>query len=562
MPRVLLAGFCAIPDAERAGVQIPHVLRALAEQYAVEVLAVRDGDRAYVENYRKTRLLRVPVPRGSLRERIDSYRRALRRQLEGAEYSAVHCCDPWSAVPALELRERLGFQVVYDVARRPHLALGDELLVRECRRDEDRSLREADLVLAPTESSIRYLVARSARAVRLVPPGVDVDTFDWDHREADQPAEVLYAGPLGPGRGLEVLLRAMVDVCARTGARLRLLGNMAPGYHDELVSDIEARGMSNRVSISPAVDNEDMPREIARAAVCVAPRAEELSRHPDAVYPTKLLEFMACQRVVVAPRRGTVTSLLHDGEHALLFSPDDASELAAQILRLLGDPSLAARLALAGYHLVRQHHTASATRRAVRDAYREIEPEMPEFDTDPQLAAHPAEAHPVTHDITDSQLSAETASGVIETGDDTDAIAALTVVTEAAGLSVTGTSTRVDADTVRGDAWVVESGPLRDDTHRHRRPRTEEGLPPPAGPASADLADTGTRVEVAAVEDAFDSDPVGNRFAAGELETRTPAEGTVSPAESTVFTAVGPFLSGNQADESNEAEAAGDDTEN
>ena len=45
-------------------------------------LTVRGGDQAYVEQFRKTRMLRVPVSSGSVVDQIESFRRALRRQLE------------------------------------------------------------------------------------------------------------------------------------------------------------------------------------------------------------------------------------------------------------------------------------------------------------------------------------------------------------------------------------------------------------------------------------------------------------------------------------------------
>jgi len=544
MPRVLLAGFCTVPDANRAGVQIPHALRALAERYTVEVLTVREGDRAYVEHFRKTRMLRVPVPRGSLRERIETYQRALRRQVEGADYAAVHCCDPWSAAPALELRDRLGFKLVYDVSRRPALAL-EPALERERRRLEDGCLQAADLVLAPTAGAVRFLRAKTSSEVCLVPPGVDVDTFDWDVRPGGASAEVLYAGSIRAGVGIELLLRAMVDVCARTDAHLRLLGRVDPAFEARLAREIHAGGLTDRVTVDAPVENESLPREIARATLCVAPHAQELSRHPDALYPTKLLEYMACKRVALAPRRGTVTSLVTDGKDAVLFSPGDASELAAQILRLLGDPELAATIAEAGYRLVRDRHTASATRRALRAAFGLLEPSMPLFDTDPQLAAPVSDAGHVTLDITDSQLEADSdvTVGVV---DHTDTVAAPTAITDVSELTITSIEPSRANDP---DTWVVESGPLRDETHRHVRPTTEDVLSPAA------QGEPATSVELTSDPDTSSGVMAQNRFVAGELETPSSLE-TPRGDDATLFTAVGSLLPRNPIDE---ADAVGQD---
>ena len=78
MARILVTGFCAVPGPHRAGVQLPHVLRALARDHQVDVLTVRRGEQAYVEQFRNTRMLRVPVTGGTAAEQIEAFRRALR----------------------------------------------------------------------------------------------------------------------------------------------------------------------------------------------------------------------------------------------------------------------------------------------------------------------------------------------------------------------------------------------------------------------------------------------------------------------------------------------------
>jgi len=499
LARILVAGFCAVPGPHRAGVQIPHVLRALASTHSVEVLTVRRGDQAYVEQFRKTRMLRVPVSSGSVVDQIESFRRALRRQLEGADYDLVHFRDGWSGIPVLEARDRLKLRTVFDVARGPlaQASIRDDALARQLARDEAACLAAADLVLAPTEAAARYLSAKGAGdRVRLVPPGVDVDTFDWEHAPAHGPMKVLYAGMLRRGRGIRVLLRAMVDIASRTDARLVLAGPIDAGFSDVLRNDIEQLGLADRVDLPGAIDNEDMPSVIASATVCVAPEALELARQPTALYPTKLLEYMACRRVAVAPRRGTVTMLITDGEHGVLFKPGDATDLAAQILRLLADPRLRDRIARAGYERVRDQHTASATRRELRVAYVPLVADLPPTeDTGAHLPVGPVPTRPddETAEVTESQLEPVEVSGEVATSRaaaDTDSgmlFHEAPVITGAQGDDVTS----VEVSRPEGeDAWVVEGRPLARDS-------------------------TDTRPQV-----------VAGAQAAGEVEVPTPTEGT------------------------------------
>lgn len=64
--------------------------------------------------------------------------------------------------------------------------------------------------------------------------------------------------------------------------------------------------------------------------------------------PQLLMEAMACGLPVVSTRIVGIPDLVIDGETGLLVEPRDADELADALQRLLGDPALAERLAVAG----------------------------------------------------------------------------------------------------------------------------------------------------------------------------------------------------------------------
>jgi glycosyltransferase involved in cell wall biosynthesis len=372
MPRVLITGFCAVPGPRRAGVQLRHVIRSLTAFHSVDLLVVREGEQAYVERQGSVRVLRVPPHESDMKSQIQSFQRALKRQLDGADYDVVHCRDSWSGIPVLEARDRLGYAVVYDLTRSP---LGEPLLDPELdaqySRDEEACILAADLVLAPTPAAVKALQARGRTLpVMLSPPGVDVDRFDWDDAGKRDIPRILYSGSIDPGRGVLVLLRAMASIVRETDARLVLAGPMvSPKFEAALRDRIRELGLADKVEILGAVDHDQLPALIATASVCIVPAAADLTPNPGVVFPTKLLEYMACKRAVVAPRRETVTMVVENGREALLFEPGDPIDLARKVLRLLGEPALCNRIAEAGYERVRRDFTASAARRHLRNAY-------------------------------------------------------------------------------------------------------------------------------------------------------------------------------------------------
>ncbi len=372
MPRVLLTGFCAVPGPRRAGVQLRHVIKALTPHHSVDLLVVREGEQAYVERQGSVRVLRVPTHEADPRAQIQAFQRALKRQLEGAEYDVVHCRDAWSGIPVLEARERLGYAVVYDLARAP---LGESLLDPDLDaqygRDEEACLLAADMVLAPTPAAVKALAGRGKpERVVLSPPGVDVDRFDWDEATKSGPPRILYAGSVDPGRGVRVIIRAMAAIVREVDARLVIAGPViSPKFEQALRDGIRELGLSDKVDLAGPVDHDQLPALIATASVCVVPAAADLTPNPTTVFPTKLLEYMACKRAVVAPRRETVSMVVENNREALLFEPGDPIDLARKVLRLIGEPALRDKIAAAGYDRVRREWTASAARRAIRNAY-------------------------------------------------------------------------------------------------------------------------------------------------------------------------------------------------
>lgn len=371
MPRVLLTGFAAVPGPRRAGVQLRHVIRSLTPLHTVDLLVVREGDQAYVERQGSVRVLRVPSHDADLRSQIQAFQRALKRQLDGADYDVVHCRDSWSGIPVLEARARLGYAVVYDLTRSP---LGettfDSDLDAQYGRDEEACLLAADLVLAPTAAAVKALQGRGKpERVMLSPPGVDIDRFDWEELPRSGPPRILYVGSIDPGRGVRVLVRAMTAIVREVDARLVLAGSMAPKFDQALADGIRELGLQDKVDVLGPVDHDQLPTLLATATVCVVPAASDLTPNPTVVYPTKLLEYMACRCAIVAPRRDTVMQVVENNRDALLFEPGDPIDLARKVLRLLGEPALRDKLAQSAYERVRKDFTASAARRALRKAY-------------------------------------------------------------------------------------------------------------------------------------------------------------------------------------------------
>jgi glycosyltransferase involved in cell wall biosynthesis len=406
MQRVLVVAFSVVPSPGRQSVGLVNHLKALAPRYAVDVVTVKSPDLPYVDRFMKTRMLRVPCGQGTLLEQVEAFRRAVRRQLDGVDYDVVHFRCPWGGRPVCERKGELGARTIFEVARSPEgeAPARDPAVTQALTRDEAFCLERADRIVVPTQAGAAYLKRRGLGAkVAIVAPGVDVDLFDWEDAPEAQPPRILFAGRLGPARGVRLLLEAIKEVAAQEKVELALAGLVDPGFDAKLAEAIAKLGLADVVKRLGAVEHGDLPRVIASATVCVAPHAPDSHDRPLAAFPAKIMEYMACRRATVAPRRVAVAEVLRDGEYGLLFTPGDVRDLASKILTLLRNPEMRVRFAEAGYRAVREARPASATRRALLEVYSRLAP--PESWSPTDSASGPSTEIPASPDTTTARRS-------------------------------------------------------------------------------------------------------------------------------------------------------------
>lgn len=540
MARVLISGFCAVPGPRRAGVQVRHVIRALTPMHTVDLLVVREGDQPYVERQGAVRVLRVPTHDQDPWAQIQAFQRALKRQLDGADYDIVHCRDAWSGITVLEARGRLGYAMVFDLSRAPEPGTegaGSDDLETRYTRDEHACITSADLVLVPTPAAAKHVqTLTKPERVALAPVGVDVDRFDWDSVPGDGTPRVLYVGAVEPGRGVRVLVRAMADVIKRTEAQLVLAGPIAPAFEEELRIGIRELKLEGKVHTTGTVDHDEVPALIASATVCVAPSGPDLSPVPTVTAPTKILEYMACRRAVIAARRQSISAIVEHGRDGLLFESNDPNDLGRKIHRLLVETSFRERLAAAGYARVRNELTASAARRSVRAAYEALSRRFAnQFAAAAAAAAEDSRPRPsemLSDDEFEATVFEDLAPASSTDNGDTGSTGAVALGLDEALISLDN-----DVNDGTGSSPIVgpPAPPLPDETSERpaarlargdsgswaRRPTTPEpGDWAAATPQRADSDDDGTPIEGVRVGAATMSSE--SSFVAGEIDVPSP----------------------------------------
>jgi glycosyltransferase involved in cell wall biosynthesis len=232
---------------------------------------------------------------------------------------------------------------------------------RKLRRDELAAFRRADGVYTCSAADRdRVLSDVPTARTAVVPNAADVDFYQ--PRPTDPPPDgrtVVFFGLLSTFPNTDGVLHFMQDIwpriaAERPDARFKIIGARPPASVRALAGP--------RVEVTGLVD--DLRPHLASAAALVVPlRVGSGTR-------LKIVEGMAMGKAIVS------TTLGAEGIDAVpgrdLLVADDPAGFAAEVIRILDDPGLAARLGCAGRRLAVERYSWGAAAQALEGFYQEV----------------------------------------------------------------------------------------------------------------------------------------------------------------------------------------------
>ncbi len=202
------------------------------------------------------------------------------------------------------------------------------------------------------------------RKIITIPNGVDPQMFSPDIPPANLRAElgiaddvflVGFSGNFRPWHGIDVLLEAYRRF-RETGARSHLVLIGGSENKAEYETKVREMGLADGVTFLGTVPFDQMPSHLVCFDVLVSPQVPLIGKtfHGS---PTKLFEYLAVGKPVIASRIGQLAEVIEHEQNGLLVEPGSANELAAALRRVYDDRAAAARLGANARRTVLERYT-------------------------------------------------------------------------------------------------------------------------------------------------------------------------------------------------------------
>jgi glycosyltransferase involved in cell wall biosynthesis len=243
---------------------------------------------------------------------------------------------------------------------------------------EEVTLAGASVIVTVSEVLRLELIERGLPAERVIvnPNGVDPSKFRPDCGDREElrcrfgfePQHIVatFAGTFGYWHGVGVLQKAIEKLFggisgsgatngAENNLRFLLIGKgMLQAEMRAALRVYEERGL---VVFAGVIPHEEMPSYLNLADILLSPHVPMPDGRPFFGSPTKLFEYMAMGKAIVASRLDQIEAVLEDNRTAVLVQPGNVDELAQAILAVAANAELRTRLG----HNVRQAALANHT---------------------------------------------------------------------------------------------------------------------------------------------------------------------------------------------------------
>jgi len=225
-------------------------------------------------------------------------------------------------------------------------------------------IKTAQHIIQPTRYPEQYF--RNLKSGKFHDTGNPIAEKFFNVDNASQNGRLLYSGAIIRRKRLSDLIKALAQVKEKApSVTLRVAGSTPDAtYLQEIKQSIVAHGLTENVSFLGLLTPAELIEEYSKCTTLILPSGQETS-------PMVVMEMMAVGKPVIATNVGGVPFLVEDGQAGFVVDVGDIDTMAARILTLLSDESLAKEMGKRAKDKANRSFRSRVVAEKVRQVYRE-----------------------------------------------------------------------------------------------------------------------------------------------------------------------------------------------
>ena len=249
------------------------------------------------------------------------------------------------------------------------------------------NLRGADVVVVVSTPSRDELIERGIESDKILvnPNGVDPEIYSPEIDGSDvrrkynlkNKTVIGFIGTFGKWHGAEILAQAfglLLQKHPQYSDKTRLLmignGHTLPQVQQEL----EAYGVTQECILTGIVPQEEGPAHLAACDLLASPHVPNTDGTPFFGSPTKLFEYMAMGKGIIASDLGQISEILKHDYTGWMVKPGDTESLMLGLKAMIDNPEISKRLGDAARRVVVAKYTWKEHTRKIIEKLKERYP--------------------------------------------------------------------------------------------------------------------------------------------------------------------------------------------
>ncbi len=344
--------FDPYPSYKGSSIHIDKVSQVLSQKFGKTLLITLEGQK---EQRLGKRIEHKSFysEEGNYLKRAQQYSSFVTAQLENEFHLRVgHFRDIWGGMPLLKLPF---LTTVFEVNGLPSIELPNRYpllpteTLKKIRDMEDYCLHQCNLIICPSETIKKHLIARS-----VLPEKIHVITNGADIPESyPKPIEIpdkylVYFGALQPWQGVDTLIKAMKYLQDKPNIKLVICSSHKEKLSRPFFKLVNRLELNDQVVWKHKIGKQELFSILQHAICSIAPLTECERNLEQGCSPLKIFESMACKVPMVVSDLPVVREIVTENE-AKFCRPERPAELARAIRLLIDYPEERKRLANNAY---------------------------------------------------------------------------------------------------------------------------------------------------------------------------------------------------------------------